>query len=234
MIGCRQEPQWHPEGDVWDHTLHCMDAYALSRTGQREEDLAVGFAVLCHDMGKPLTTEVSNGRIRSHGHESAGLKPARRFLERLHVSTRLTELILPLVKCHMRPGVLFEQKSSPGAIRRLARDCGRLDLLLRVFQADSAGRPPLQDESRQAVEWLTGQSRQLNVERSRPKPILRGTDLLERGWNSGPALGKFLNEAYEAQLDDAFTNREEALRWLEAYLEGKSSLRPIHPEVDES
>ncbi|MEX0332313.1 MAG: CCA tRNA nucleotidyltransferase [Puniceicoccaceae bacterium] len=228
MIGCEQDPQWHPEGDVWDHTLHCMDAFSKGRTGIRDDDLAVGLAVLCHDMGKPLTTERHESKIRSHGHESAGVKPARRFLEQLRVSGRLTEVILPLIKCHMRPGVLFEQKSSASAIRRLARDCGQLDLLLRVFQADSAGRPPLPDESGKAVQWLTNRARELEVSRSGPKPILKGTDLLQRGWQSGPKLGRFLNAAYEAQLDGSFTSREEALQWLDDQLDGKSSVKPTH------
>ena len=57
LIGCAQDPGWHPEGDVWEHTLYCMDAYARGRTGDAWEDLVVGWAVLCHDFGKPRTTK---------------------------------------------------------------------------------------------------------------------------------------------------------------------------------
>ena len=56
LIGCKQNPHWHPEGDVWTHTLQCMDAYSNEKTGDEWEDLVVGFAVLCHDLGKPGTT----------------------------------------------------------------------------------------------------------------------------------------------------------------------------------
>jgi tRNA nucleotidyltransferase (CCA-adding enzyme) len=234
MIGCQQDPQWHPEGDVWAHTLHCIDAFAQNRSGDREEDLAVGLAVLCHDMGKPLTSERVNGKIRSHGHESAGLKPARTFLQRLNVSNRLVELILPLIKCHMRPAVLYAQKSSASAIRRLARDCGRLDLLLRVFQADAAGRPPMQDNSNQAMAWLQEQARLLNVERSAPRAILKGADLLERGWESGPHMGKFLTLAYEAQLDGAFSTHEEAIAWLDNQSAEIPSKLDNHPDAEVS
>jgi tRNA nucleotidyltransferase (CCA-adding enzyme) len=76
MVDCPQDPRWHPEGDVWKHTLHCMDASVAHRSGNREDDLVLGLAVLCHDMGKPRTTEIDDNGIRSHGHESAGLKPA--------------------------------------------------------------------------------------------------------------------------------------------------------------
>jgi tRNA nucleotidyltransferase (CCA-adding enzyme) len=232
LVGCQQDPRWHPEGDVWVHTLHCMDAFARNRSGNRDEDLIVGFAVLCHDMGKALTSDLVDGKIRSHGHESAGLKPARKFLKRLNVANRLTEVILPLVKCHMRPAVLHSQKSSPSAIRRLARDCGRMDLLLRVFQADAAGRPPMPDNSEEAVAWLMQEARALDVERSGPKPIIGGSDLLERGWEGGPAMGAFLDQAYEAQLDGVFTTRKEAIDWLRLQLEGKSSV-PLTQEDEE-
>ena len=220
MEGCPQDPQWHPEGDVWMHTLHCMDAFARARTGDREDDLIVGLAVLCHDMGKPATTLHEGGRIKSPGHEAAGVEPARSFMERLNVPQRFVDAVLPLVRCHMRPGALHHAGSSAAAVRRLARDCGRLDLLMRVFQADSSGRPPLPDESAPTRVWLAEMARQLDVERNKPRPLLRGADLLERGWKAGPALGAFLHNAYEAQLDGSFTDRAEALRWLEFQLPG--------------
>lgn len=215
MSGCPQDPEWHPEGDVFEHTLHCLDAFAGQRSGNREEDLVVGFAVLCHDMGKPATTELIDGHLRSYGHETAGLKPARSFMKRLNLASRLAEQVLPLVKCHMRPAILYQEKSSPTAMRRLARDCGRLDLLFRVFRADSAGRPPIPDNSAKAHAWLLDQAHRLQVASTKPKPLLNGNDLLKRGWPAGPAMGRFLAEAYEKQLDDIFTTREEALSWLE-------------------
>lgn len=229
LDGCPQDPRWHPEGDVWVHTLHCLDAFAQARCGDREEDLIVGFAVLCHDMGKPSTTECDAEGIRSHGHEHAGLRPARRFMESLNLATRLIEQVLPLVKCHMRPAVLFREKSSSASIRRLARDCGRLDRLMRVFQADSKGRPPMPDNSAEAVDWILAQARALQVESNQPKRLITGRDLLERGWAAGRAMGRFLDAAYEKQLDGLFTTREEAVAWLEAQRPGSASFPVIHP-----
>ena len=231
LVDCPQDPGWHPEGDVWTHTLHCLDAFARQREGPHDEDLIVGLAVLCHDMGKPLVTEISDGKIRSPGHEAAGLKPANSFLQRLNVAKRLQEQILPLVKCHMRPAMLFKDQSSPSAIRRLARDCGRMDLLLRVFRADAAGRPPMPDNSAEAIDWLRRKARELEVERSQPKPLLGGKDLLERGWESGPAMGQFLKAAYEAQLEGGFSTRPEALEWLDAQNGGRSSV-PVSQEAE--
>jgi tRNA nucleotidyltransferase (CCA-adding enzyme) len=223
LCGCPQDPRWHPEGDVWTHTLHCMDAFAQGRLGDREEDLIVGFAVLCHDMGKPATTETVPEGIRSHGHEAAGLSPARAFMERLNVANRILEQVLPLIKCHMRPAILYHDQSSSAAVRRLARDCGRLDRLIRVFRADAAGRPPMEDDSAAAAHWLMEKARALNVASNRPKPLLNGHDLLRRGWQSGPAMGRFLDRAYEQQLDGRFSTREEALAWLKRQRAGKES-----------
>ena len=223
LSGCPQDPDWHPEGDVWEHTLHCMDAFAKGRSGRREDDLVVGLAVLCHDMGKPATTEFTDGRLRSHGHEAAGVEPARDFLQRLNVSQRLIDRILPLIKCHMRPSTLFREKCSPSALKRLARDCARLDLLIRVFRADSGGRPPLPDDSAEAADWLLGQARRLDIEAQKPKPFLNGHDLIERGWKAGPEMGRFLARSYEAQLDGCFSTRGEALNWLNRQLTGKET-----------
>lgn len=223
LSGCPQDPRWHPEGDVWTHTIQCMDAFARERLGNREEDLIVGLAVLCHDMGKPETTEIVAEGIRSHGHEAAGIRPARRFMERLNVAGRIAEQVLPLIKCHMRPAMLYQNESSPAAVRRLARDCGRLDRLIRVFRADAGGRPPLPNNSAPAADWLTDKARALKVESNQPKPLLNGHDLLRRGWKSGPAMGRFLDRAYELQLDGHFSTREEALAWLKGQRAGKGS-----------
>lgn len=231
LTTCEQDPEWHPEGTVWEHTLHCMDAFAGNRSGNHEEDLIVGLAVLCHDMGKVTTTVNKNGKIISHGHESAGTKPARSFMQRLNVPNKIVEQVLPLVRCHMRPAFLYADKSSPTAIRRLARDAGRIDLLLRVFAADAAGRPPLTDNSEEAITWIKEQARLMNVERSGPTPLIRGRDLLNRGWQSGPDMGRFLKHAYELQLDGAFTNHEEAQAWLDQCPENQ---HPPHSQAPEA
>ncbi|MFA6317541.1 MAG: polynucleotide adenylyltransferase, partial [Elusimicrobiota bacterium] len=126
LVGCEQEPEWHPEGDVWAHTLHGMDAFARRRIGDEAEDIVVGFAVLCHDFGKPSTTRFEDGRIRSWEHEEAGGEPCRRFLERLTNQAGLIASVLPLVTAHMRPDELFKAHATDAAVRRLARKVGRI------------------------------------------------------------------------------------------------------------
>lgn len=218
-IGCPQEPKWHPEGDVWVHTLHCMDAFARMRTGEEWEDLVVGLAVLCHDLGKPHTTftELESGRIKSPGHEKAGEAPARALLARMTRHHDLIESVIPLVLTHDRPWKLHEDNSTDAAIRRLAKACGRIDRLVRVSAADTAGRPPLVGDF-PAGPWLLERAQNLNVKDAAPKPLLQGRDLIARGMPPGKHFKPILERAYEAQLDGIFTSDDEAQQWLDENL----------------
>jgi tRNA nucleotidyltransferase (CCA-adding enzyme) len=213
LEGCEQDPAWHPEGDVWVHTLHCLDWFAAERTGNSEDDLIVGLAVLCHDLGKPATTRHEFGRITSRGHEPAGEAPTRRFLERLTNQDELIAQVTPLVRCHLRPRALYDAGASDGAVRRLARQVGRIDRLVRVARADHAGRPPKPFDGFPAGTWLLERARRLDVERQAPAPLVMGRHLIELGVPPGPAMGRLLDDCYEAQLDGLFTTLQEGLTY---------------------
>lgn len=211
LEGCPQDPIWHPEGDVWIHTLHCLDWFATERTGDEADDLAVGLGVLCHDFGKPATTREDYGRITSRGHESEGAGPTRCFLERLTNQHDLVNEVIPLVLCHLRPRALHDAQASDSAVRRLARQVTRIDRLVRVARADHAGRPPKQFDGFPAGEWLLNKAQQLAVDRQSPAPIVMGRHLLELGIQPGPDMGRLLDDCYEAQLDGEFGTLEEGL-----------------------
>ena len=218
LIGCRQDPEWHPEGDVWNHTLCCLDAFAEDRerrTGNWEEDLVVGFAVLCHDFGKPRCTAYDpvKKRIRSLGHDEEGVGPTLSFLKRLTNEERLLREVPPLVRLHMRPFAMWRDKSSDGAIRRLAAKVVRIDRLIRVAAADDAGRPPFPSEP-EPLRWLAEQAERLRVADSAPKPLVQGRDLIALGMNPGVEFGRILKAAYEAQLDGAFADHAGGMSFL--------------------
>ena len=120
-----------------------MNAFAKHRTGNEWEDLVVGLAVLCHDLGKPSTTIIKDGRIRSPGHAKAGVEVARNFISRLTDHKQLTDEVLPLVQDHMTPLEFHHNGAGDSAIRRLAQRVKRIDRLVRVSTADKGGRPPL-------------------------------------------------------------------------------------------
>ena len=205
LIGCRQDPEWHPEGDVWNHTMCCLDAFARHRTG--EDDLIVGLAVLCHDFGKPATTRFDRcaRRIRSLGHDEKGVAPTRSFLRRLTNEERILKEVPPLVRCHMRPFALWKSHAGESAIRRLAAEVVRIDRLIRVAAADDEGRPPFPRDPA-ALEWLAAEAERMKIADSAPAPIVRGRDLIALGMRPGVEFGKVLNACYEAQLDGAFAD----------------------------
>ena len=205
LQGCEQDPIWHPEGDVWIHTLHCLDWFAGERTGDHADDLIVGLGILCHDLGKPATTTTDFGRITSRGHEPEGEAPTRRFLERLTNQDNLVNEVIPLVRCHLRPRALHDANASDSAVRRLARQVKRIDRLVRVARADHAGRPPRPFDGFPAGTWLLERARRLEVEDQAPTPVVLGRHLLEMGIQPGPDMGRLLDDCYEAQLDGTFS-----------------------------
>lgn len=212
-----QDPGWHPEGDVWTHTLQVVDEAARLRDelgDDRPRQLAVMLGALCHDLGKPETTRFEDGRIRSLGHEEAGLPPTRSLLDRWNVHGLLgydvRAQVLGLVAHHLKPGQLYDERDrvGDGAIRRLARKC-EPDLLYRVAKADCLGRRPGAFETT-AMDWFRERVRQLDVAVRPPEPLLKGRDLLALGVPPGPDLGRVLRAVYERQLDGAVTTLEEA------------------------
>ena len=212
-----QDPEWHPEGNVWTHTLQVVDEAATLLEGleaDRPRRLAVMLGALCHDLGKPATTRFEDGRVRSRGHEEAGLPPTESLLARWNVHTRqgydLRAQVLALVAQHLKPGQLYDERErvSDGAIRRLARKC-EADLLYRVARADCLGRRPGSFEP-VAMEWFRERVLALDVAHRPPEPLLKGRDLLALGLAPGPRIGRILQAVYEMQLDGAVTTPEDA------------------------
>ncbi len=219
LIGCEQNTRWHPEGDVWIHTLHCMDVFADERIGIEREDLIVGFAVLCHDFGKPATTvRESDGRVTAKNHDSVGIEFARRFLGRMTAEQKLIEEVVPLVAHHLAPLHLRGKEVSDAAIRRLARRVGRIDRLVRVSRADQRGRPPLAVDDFEAGGWLLERARALAVGDRPPAPLLMGRHLIELGLEPGPRFGKVLAECFERQIEGEFDTLDGALACARAVI----------------
>jgi len=237
MIDCPQDPEWHPEGDVWTHTLMVVDAAARLRTGDRRQDLALMFGALCHDLGKPPTTHRKQGRIVSPGHAEAGEEPARRFLGRLTQDAELIEAVIRFVRFHLRPADFYRVREEIGdaAIRRLATEVNIVDLV-RLARADHLGRTTSDALAGDfpAGEWLLAKAAELAVEQEAPTPLLMGRHLLEAGWQPGPAVGDAVNAAYEAQLEGAFADLPGALAWLERWLAERPQRRlspPRHRDI---
>lgn len=222
LIGVPQDPQWHPEGDVFVHTKLAVDrARELIDELDYPRQVTVMLATLAHDFGKPATTEFLEGRWRSRGHEEAGVPPAESFLGRINVHTldgyNVRGQVIALVRDHLKPGEFYKKRDEigEGAFRRLARRC-EPDLLYRVAKADSLGRnaewvPREKWYGAEAQEWFIQRTRELQVEQRPPDPLLLGRHLLELGLQPGPRVGEITRAVYEMQLDGRVRNLDEAI-----------------------
>ncbi|MEW5981115.1 MAG: HD domain-containing protein [Acidobacteriota bacterium] len=215
LIGCEQEPDWHPEGDVWVHTLMVIDeARGLVDDLDRARALTLMLGAVCHDFGKPSTTVFAEGRIRSPNHEPAGVPLALAWLDRLNLHTLdgfdVRRHVVGLVAYHLAPGMWHTSPSPVGhtAFRRLAQKVD-LDLLSRLARADCRGRTGAFDCS--AMDWFLERARGLGVEHRPPDPILMGRHLLAIGMSPGPNVGRILKDVYEQQLEGTITTLDEAL-----------------------
>jgi len=221
LMGVPQDPIWHPEGDVYVHTLLVIDrARELIDDLPYVKQMTVMLASLCHDFGKPSTTAFLEGRWRSRAHEEGGVGPTQSFLDRLNVHTLdnydVRGQVVALVKEHLKPGEFYKRQVEvgDGAFRRLARKCD-LDLLYRVAKADSLGRnadwvPRENWYTAEAQEWFIDRARELEVEHAAPMPLLRGRHLLEMGLQPGPKFGEITEAVYQMQLDGRVCTLDEA------------------------
>lgn len=224
LVGVPQEPEWHPEGDVDVHTLMVADeARMLIDDLPYEKQVAVMLGAVCHDLGKPPTTEFIDGRTRSRGHDEAGVEPTISFLDKLGIFTLngfdVRDQVIQLVRYHLKPGEFFKVDAKnpvgDGAFRRLARKV-EPDLLYRVAKADSLGRYPDGDRSKmifgsEAQEWFIEKVRSLQIEKTAPEPLLMGRHLIDLGLRPSREFKAILDAAYEKQLDGEFNTVDEAI-----------------------
>lgn len=229
-----QDPTWHPEGDVWTHTLLTVDQAAAIRARDGLPDdaaLVLMLAALCHDLGKPATTVVRpDGRVTAHGHDAAGVEPTVRFLDQVGVDLRTREKVTRLVAEHTWPRRAYRaqtergERVSDGAVRRLATRLAPATIaeLVRVAEADHAGRGFFRDpasgrltlpERYPAGEWLRARAAALGVLDAPPADIIRGQDLLTLGLRPGPAFGAIIRAANRLH-DERELTREQILAVL--------------------
>jgi len=215
LVGCEQEPEWHPEGDVWVHTLLVIDqARTRIHDLDRARQIVIMLGAVCHDLGKPATTAFVDGRIRSMDHEQAGVAPATAVLDRLNIHSidgyDVRKQILGIVAHHLKPGMFRQSKTpvSDGAFRRLAEKVD-LELLALVAKSDCLGRTGYFDCS--AMDWFLERARDLGVQHAPPDPIVKGRHLLALGLTPGPRVGVVLRQIYEKQLDGSIATIEDGI-----------------------
>jgi poly(A) polymerase len=198
MKGVEQPPQFHPEGDVFVHTLLLLEKLeaGCSKT--------LAWGALLHDVGKPPTFRVAPDRIRFDGHVEVGVKMAAEICRRLRFSNDETDQILALIDNHMRFGDVERMKES--TLKKLLRlpsfdehlELHRVDCLSSHGQLDS-------------YEYARGKLHSIPPEAIRPSPLVTGSDLIEAGYEPGPRFKEILAAVEDAQLEGRLTTREAAM-----------------------
>ncbi|MFI5337694.1 MAG: CCA tRNA nucleotidyltransferase [Opitutales bacterium] len=227
LDGLPQEPEWHPEGDAFIHTAHCLDALPglpVWRDGDARTRRLLSFAVLAHDFGKAVTTHQADrrGSLRwiSPGHEAAGGPLTETFLERIGAPHDLVEYVRPLVTQHLAHHH-GQTNFRDTTVRRLARkiEPATLEELATVMLADHFGRPPLVAiDSIRRIDQLREIAQRLAIANAAPKPIVLGRHLVSLGFTPGPHFKTALDAAFESQLDGAFADEAGGLEWMRNYL----------------
>lgn len=216
LEGVPQDPKWHPEGDVWIHTMMVLDEAARLRTGAND-DLALMYAALCHDFGKPPTTAEESAPIRSPRHDVLGARTAREFLERLRAPLALCRQVEALVRYHLAPALYVAQGASAKGYRRLARNLHRagvnIELLVRVARADHWGRTT--DEARRrvfpAADAFLAAAEAASVRHEAPRDVVQGRHLTARGFTPGPHFADILERCRELQDHTGWTDADKIL-----------------------
>lgn len=222
LKGVEQDPGWHPEGDVWDHTKAVVDNAKFFAHGDKlsSDDAMIQVLVaLLHDTGKVSTTTTNpdTGRIIAPRHEGVSVELAAQFMDSIDTPIWMQQQVRPLIQEHMFRRGRQEEHVTPRSIRRLAvrLDPATIQQLTRLMQADSGERD---DRTDALVYHVNVVAAEVQVEDSKPRPILMGRDLLDEGLEPGPIFSEILNVAYEAQLDGDFEDHGTAIDWLKDYL----------------
>ena len=201
MHGVEQPPQFHPEGDVFVHTLLLLENLP------RPCPMTLAWGALLHDVGKPATFRVAPDRIRFDNHVEVGVKIAEGICRRLRFSNHETEQILSLVDNHMRFGDSTRMKES--TLKKFLR-LPRFDEHMALHRADCLAS----HRNLATYEFIRQKRSEIPPETIRPRPLVTGEDLIAQGHAPGPKFREILNAVEDAQLEGRLPSRDAALEFV--------------------
>jgi len=211
LKGTGQGPTVHPEGDVFQHTLLLVEAL-------REPTFELALAALLHDVGKPATFRMRDGRMTFYRHQTVGEEMARGVCGRLRLSTLQARRVAWLVRHHML--LMHAPEMRTARLKRLFAEDG-FEELAELYRADCLASGGTADD----YDALLARYRAMGEEEVRPEPLITGRDLIALGLKPGPRFGDILKRVYDAQLEGRATTREEALAIGRALAD-----EPCHPK----
>lgn len=204
LIECPQDPEWHPEGDVFNHTCQVVDQTVYG-------GVIVTLAGLCHDLGKPETTNLIEGRLRTLGHCRAGIEKTRTFLKRIGCPYWIISQVERLVDEHL----VHLQTVNTRTVKRLIVRLGNASVedLVSLIGADHAGRGSASSSLPESAIAIKDIAEEIG---ETIQPILMGRHLIELGIEPGPHFGPILKIAFEAQLDGEFETVNDGIEFLKS------------------
>lgn len=214
MRGVEQPPRFHPEGDVWEHTM--MMLHILSSETAPDTPPALAWGVLLHDAGKPLSRTEDEGGIHFYGHTKLGEHIAKDVAGRLRFSRREREQVIALVHHHM--DFMNVKKMRPSRLKRFLR-MPDFDLHLQLHRLDCLASHGMLNYYDFCKERLS----ELEHNALHPPRLLSGDDLIEMGLAPGRRLGDILSILEEEQLENRIQSKEEALAFVQKHLRKQSS-----------
>ena len=211
LIGVMQNPLYHAEGDVWNHTMMVLDE-AAKRRAEASDPMGFMMTALVHDLGKAICTKVVDGKIISHGHETLGLPLIERFLRRITSETKLISYVLRLSAAHMKPNMLAKQGSSVKATNKMFDLVDAPKDLVLFAASDHYGRL-ITGETTSYDDFLY--ERLAIYEEIMRRPYVMGRDLVEAGLTPDVHFSEWLAYAHKLRLSGV--EKEEALKQTLAF-----------------
>jgi putative nucleotidyltransferase with HDIG domain len=215
MKGVSQPPQYHPEGDVWTHTLLMIDEL------DRQSPATLGWGVLLHDVGKPPTfrpVAETGDRIRFDGHVDVGVRMAREICRRFRFSNEDTEQILALIANHMKFKDVERMRAA--TLKRFVR-MPRFEEHMELHRLDCSSSHRRLD----AYNLVKNLLLETPPEEIRPSKLLTGDDLREMGYKPGPVFSQILASLEDAQLEGKVESQEQAKRYVQSKFKPKAAER---------
>jgi tRNA nucleotidyltransferase (CCA-adding enzyme) len=219
-IGIAQRADFHPEGDVFEHTMQALDAAASYEYESDQQKLVVLFAALCHDLGKVTTTILVDGIHKSPGHAQAGIVPARQLMRRMSLKNAIFDAVPKLVKYHMEPLMFIKGGAKASAYKRLAL---KLAPELSMMQLALLSRADKQGRNRESelpltniipeVDQFIAKLHQYNIMHRPEEAVLQGRDILHLNV-TGPEMGRLLKKAYEVQIEEGILDKNDLLQLI--------------------
>lgn len=223
--GVPQNPEWHPEGDVFEHSLQALDQAAQLSYENERERYVILLAALVHDLGKITTTKYIDGKWRSIGHAQAGQPLIHDMLRRVTGNKEIIKTVLRLCKYHIEPYMFASSDTKAGAYKRLAAKLAPLtniSQLIKLCIADKRGRQGAQKQDLTQLLGLTdtflNRAKEYGVLYHPEKPILTGSDIKDIV-TPGPCMGELLYRAYQWQMDNGVSDKLRLKKYVEQLLQ---------------